>query len=61
MQGHSKIVHRCNTSSGAQTSEDSSELAARQSCTGDIEPRGKGSLKSFRDLETCNLVTATIV
>jgi hypothetical protein len=26
-QGHSKIVHRCNTNSKAQASEDSSELA----------------------------------
>jgi hypothetical protein len=40
-QGHSKIVHRYNTNSGAQASEDSSELAAQQSCTGDLEPRGE--------------------
>jgi hypothetical protein len=28
LQGHSKIVQRCNTNSGAQASEDSLELAA---------------------------------
>jgi hypothetical protein len=28
LQGHSKIVHRCNTNIGAQASEDKSELAA---------------------------------
>jgi hypothetical protein len=28
LQGHSKIVQRCNTNSGAKASEDSSELAA---------------------------------
>jgi uncharacterized membrane protein affecting hemolysin expression len=31
LQGHSKIVQRCNTNSAAQVSEDSSELAAQQS------------------------------
>jgi hypothetical protein len=31
LQGHRKILQTCNTNSGAQASEDSSELAALQS------------------------------
>jgi hypothetical protein len=43
LQGHIKLVQRYNMNSGAQTSEDSSELAVLQSYqrySGDLEDKG---------------------
>jgi hypothetical protein len=62
IQGHCKIAQHFNTNSGAQASEDGSELAAQQSLqryTVGLQQRGKGG-GCFRGLEACNLVMATI-
>jgi hypothetical protein len=58
LQGHGKNVQCCNVNSGAQAHNSQSSKATNAVLV--LERRG-GWVKSFRDLEASNLVTATII
>jgi hypothetical protein len=62
LQGHRKIAQRCNTNSGAQPCEDSSQLAPYEASNAVLLTQSSAvkGVKSFRGLEAYSLVTATI-